>query len=181
MRQDEIRDVGRIVGAVLGGGVALVEDLHRAIAQRSFGASPSNDRSAKIIHDGVARAAYGMVASGSRAAPRLLAAVTARAVSTDDAVPLDSQTKGNAALGALNGLWGDRLAASALTLALGMTVRHGHADLPLTADAGRDCLPEGDAEARRVRPRAVRDRRVVASLAGQAAQGRRRRLRGAPR
>jgi pimeloyl-ACP methyl ester carboxylesterase len=141
MRQDELRDVGKIAGAVLGGGVSLVEDLHRAIARRSFAASGATALPAGVMHDGVARVVYGGIATASRAAPRFLGAAAARAFAGGDAVPLDSSKRGNAAVGALNGLWGDRLAAAGNALALGMTVRHHRADVPLTDEAVAAAFP----------------------------------------
>ncbi|HEX4980895.1 MAG TPA: alpha/beta hydrolase [Ilumatobacteraceae bacterium] len=141
MRGDEIRDVGKIAGAVLGGGVSLVEDLHRGIARRSYAASGPGAQPAGVVHDGVARVVYGTLATAARAAPRLAAAAAARMLPVVDAASLDSSTRGNAALAALNGLWGDRLAASGNALAVGMTVRHHHDDLPLTGEAVAAAFP----------------------------------------
>lgn len=142
MREEEIRDAGRLVGDVLGGGLGLIEDLHLAIAQRSFAAVGPSARPTQATHDGIARAAYGTVAAALRTAPRLAAAVGAIAVPAADASPLDASTKGNATLGALNGMWGDRLADTGNAFALGMTVRHGRSDLVLTEETVAVAFPD---------------------------------------
>ena len=44
---------------------------------------------------------------------------------------MGATSRGNVALGALNGLWGDRLAAAGSELAVCMTLRHAGADVPI--------------------------------------------------
>jgi len=140
MRSDEIRDAGRMAGTVLGGGVGLIEDLHMAIARRSFGASGTRRGSTQVTHDRIAGSVYGIVAGVSRVMPRLAASVAAAGVAPT-ASPLEATPAGNAAVGALNGMWGDRLTAVGSALALDMAVRHGHADLRLTAEAVGQAFP----------------------------------------
>jgi pimeloyl-ACP methyl ester carboxylesterase len=128
VRSNEIRDAGAFAGTVLGGGVGLIEDLHMAIADRSFGRADSRARN---VHDGIAGAVYGSIAAAARGAVRF-AAAAAGTLSHPDAAPLDSSARMQATLGALNGMWGDRLAHSDNTLAFPTTVRHHGTDLAIT-------------------------------------------------
>jgi pimeloyl-ACP methyl ester carboxylesterase len=99
-----------------------------AIADRSFGGT---DSQARAVHDGVAGAVYGSVAVAARGAARLVAAV-AGTLSHPDAPPLDSSTRMQATLGALNGMWGDHLADNNNALAFPTTIRHRGTDLTVT-------------------------------------------------
>lgn len=135
MRAEEIRDAGELAGAVLAGGVALIENLHATIAGRSFASAGPSRRSAQVTHDTIARCAYGAVATVVRALPRLAAAAGAAAAAAPDALSLDSSLPGNAAVGALNGMWGDRLRESGSSFALRTAVRHDRADLDLSEQA----------------------------------------------
>jgi pimeloyl-ACP methyl ester carboxylesterase len=137
MRAGEVRATGRVAGTVLGGAVGLVRDLHLSIADRAFGAGPSAGRTA---HEGIARAVYGTVEGVLRWAPQVGGALGALAV-PGGAAPLDGSRQGNTLLGAMNGLWGDRLSAAGNELALDMTVRARHADLALTAPAVAVAFP----------------------------------------
>jgi pimeloyl-ACP methyl ester carboxylesterase len=128
MRSNEVRDVGALAGTVLGGGIGLIEGLHMAIADRSFGGTNTE---ARIVHDGIAGAVYGSIGAASRGAARLVAAA-AGTLSHPDAAPLDSSTRMRATLGALNGLWGDHLAESDSSLAFPTTIRHRGIDLAIT-------------------------------------------------
>ncbi len=141
MRGEEIRDAGALAGSVLGGGVGLVEELHRAIADRSFAAAGQGAHANRERHDRIALAGYGTVAALLRTAPRVLAAIGAVVIPKVDSQPLDATLTGNAALGAMNGLWGDRLADAGNAFAVGMSVRHDRADLVLTVDSVAAAFP----------------------------------------
>ena len=140
MQSNEIRDAGKIAGTMLGGGVELIEDLHMAIAKRSFGPPRPGARSAQIAHDRTANTVYGILAGASRAMPRLAASVVAARVSPT-ASPLGASPAGNATVGALNGMWGDRLADSSSSLAFDMTVRHRNENLALTVESVGTAFP----------------------------------------
>ncbi|CAN5475094.1 MAG: lipase family alpha/beta hydrolase [Acidimicrobiia bacterium] len=133
MRPEEVRAVGRIAGTLLGDGVGMIGDIHRSIADRAFDAiGPAGD-GVRRVHDGVRRLTYGVVGGAHRWVPTLSTAIGAAAMSPE-AMPLASSRRGNTTLGAVNGLWGDRL-VPADVLGIEMTVRQARADLPIT-DAG---------------------------------------------
>lgn len=141
MRASEVRATGEITGAVLAGGVGLVRDMHLTIADRVFRAIGPSGGAVRVAHDGISRAVYGVVREVNRWAPRVAATAGALAVSPD-AVALHETKRGNAALGAINGLWGDHLAAGENELGLGMTVRHDRADVRIDAADLRRAFPD---------------------------------------
>ena len=128
MRAGEVRAVGEVASTALAGGVGLVRDVHMSVADRVFRAVGPRGNAVRLTHDGVSRAVYGAVREANRWGPRVIASVGSLAVSAD-AVPLDASTPGNTTLGALNGLWGDRLLAEGSELAVEMTIRHDNADV----------------------------------------------------
>ena len=141
MRAGEVRAVGEIAGTVLAGGVGVVRDVHMSVADRVFRAVGPRGHAVRLAHDGVSRAVYGAVGETNRWTPRVVALVGALAVSRD-AVPFDASTPGNTTLGALNGLWGDRLLARRSELAVDMTVRHDSVDVPVGQAGLRRAFPD---------------------------------------
>ena len=141
MRAGEVRAAGQIAGTVLAGGVELVRDVHLSIAERAFRAVGPRGGVIRLAHDGVARAVYGAVGEVHRRAPRVAASAGALTVSPD-AVSLDATNVGNTTLGAINGLWGDRLAADRSELAVDMTVRRDGADVPIDRASLRRLFPD---------------------------------------
>lgn len=98
------------------GGVAgMIRDTHRAIAARAFGASGPGAAPVRVVHDGVSSLVYGAVRAGLAGAVRAGGVVAAAR-----GVSLESSPRGRMLLGAVNGAWGDRLAASGSPLALRM-------------------------------------------------------------
>jgi pimeloyl-ACP methyl ester carboxylesterase len=105
MRKTEIEAVGDLAGELLAAGGTL--------------------------HDGIARGLYDGVRGALRGASRRGARLVA-AHADADAPALASGARGSAALAALNGLYGNHLAARGSELALGMDVRRHGADVALT-------------------------------------------------
>ena len=138
MRRAEIRDTAKMAGTVLGGGVELIEDLHMAIARRSFRTEGSKRGPTQATHTGSPARCTAWL-PGCPRRPRLAASVAAAGVPT--ASPLAATRLGTPPSRLLNGMWGDRLTAARSSLAFEMTVRHGHADLALTAEAVGDAFP----------------------------------------
>ena len=125
----------REVGAAVGG----IGEIHRAIAQRAFGASGPGARPAQAIHDAVARTAYAAVREGALLVGRgAEAAVGARLADR----PLSRTARGALALGALNGLIGDALEAEGSELAQPMGVRVGGEVVPPEAAALAAAFPD---------------------------------------
>jgi pimeloyl-ACP methyl ester carboxylesterase len=125
VRKAEIRALGDLAGGLLAATGTVVSDMHEAIAGRPFGAIGPAARHVQVLHDGVSEAVYTGVRAGLRAAANGGAyAVSLRA---GDDSPLGSRRGGSLALGALNGIYGDRLASTGSELALPMTIRRDDA------------------------------------------------------
>jgi hypothetical protein len=131
----ELGALAELAGEGFAGAVTRVQELHEAVADRSFGPpGPASVPSSapRALHDAIAGSVYGAV----RGVGTLLGAGAARAVRAAGGGPrVSDHARGRLAQGALNGLWGDRLDAAASPLAVPMAVRvHG-----------RDIEPERDA------------------------------------
>lgn len=101
------------------GGVAgMVRDTHRAIAARAFGASGPGAAPVRVVHDRVSALVYGAVRVGVSGAVRAGGLVAAARGAS-----LESSARGRLVLGAVNGAWGDRLAAEGSPLAISLGFR----------------------------------------------------------
>ena len=150
----EVRAAARSLGRCLAGGVGLVRDVHLSVADRVFRAIGPRGSVVRLAHDGVSRAVYGAVRGSAPlgAASRCLGR---RLAVSPDAVALDASKGGNTTLGAINGLWGDRLVAERSELAVGMTVRHDGVDVPIEPCRFASSVSGRNRSSGRVRPRAV--------------------------
>jgi hypothetical protein len=102
------------------GAVGRVQELHEAIARRSFGSTGAASAGPRAAHDAIAQAVY----AGVRGAGALLGAGVARGVRAAGGGPrISDDPRGRLAQGALNGLLGDRLEAAGNALAVPMSVR----------------------------------------------------------
>jgi hypothetical protein len=120
MRADEVRGIGELGRVTLRGSTTRVAELHRGIADRTFGAVGPAAAPVKAVHDTIAGLAYGGVRTALGAGARL--AGTAAALRADGR-DLDRDRAGRVALGVLNGAHGDLVQRAAPALALAMTVR----------------------------------------------------------
>jgi pimeloyl-ACP methyl ester carboxylesterase len=115
--------------------------MHEGIASRPFGVLGVAAAPVRVVHDGIARELYGVLRGALRCAPRRGARlVAARAAA--DAPALASGPRGSAALAALNGLYGNHLAARGNELALGMDVRRDGADVSIATAALAAAFPD---------------------------------------
>jgi pimeloyl-ACP methyl ester carboxylesterase len=127
VRKAEITALGELAGELLAAGGTVVSDMHDGIAGRPFGALGAPARPVQLIHDSISSAVYAAVRTGLRA----VASVGARAAALradEHGEPLTASPHGSLALGALNGLVGDRLAARGSELAPPMTIRRDAGD-----------------------------------------------------
>jgi pimeloyl-ACP methyl ester carboxylesterase len=123
----EVAASGRLAGRGFGQFVARLNETHHAIAGRVFGLLERSLGAAtlpvRLAHDGIAELAYG--------ATRLIGELTLAAVGEGAALAIPAEEGGvrtRVVLGALNGVWGDYLAATGSPLAMPMTARvHGPA------------------------------------------------------
>ena len=142
MRRSDIEALGDLAGDALVGVGAVVRDMHSAISRRPFEALGEPAEPVRLVHDGIAVAVHGGVRIGLRAAAR--GGARAAALGADpDAPPLAAGRRGSIALGALNGLYGDRLRRRGNGLALGLSVRRDGAVVALTPAALASAFPGG--------------------------------------
>ena len=139
-RETPIGAAGRLVGDVLAGGVGVIRDVHRAVADRWFGVAGPVAWPARVMHDGIAGGVYAVVGAAHALAPRA-ASVLAAGVYGGDAPVAGTAPRAGPVLAAVNGLWGDRISERYPALAIAMTVRAHGADIPVTADGLRAAEP----------------------------------------
>lgn len=128
----ETAALAELAGQGLAGATERVEEVHRAIADRSFRAPAAAP--VRAVHDAIAGTVYGSV----RAAGRLAGLAAARLVPDRE---LSASPRGALAQSALNGVIGDRLARDDSPLAVTMAVRRDGRDVPLTPDAVAAAFP----------------------------------------
>jgi hypothetical protein len=150
MRSDEVRDAGRLAGTALGELADLAQEVHRAVAGRLFTLAGRPGEPIRLMHDGIAAIAYGSTRLGVRYLPPVAGAVAGAFRDPGAGSAHDTET-GRFVIGAVNGFWGDRIAADQTSLAPQMRMRlHGgplrRIPANLAADAGR----RGDATGRLV-------------------------------
>ena len=124
MRGSEVKAAGELAGEALSGAAGIVGDVHRGVSRRVFGMLGGMAAPVRLAHDGISTLVDASVRAGLRAVPsgggRALA-LTA----PPDGPSLADDPRGALALGALNGMWGDRIERDHAALALGMDLRHG--------------------------------------------------------
>ena len=127
--QSELGALAALATEGFDGAVTRVQELHEAVADRSFGGPP------RAVHDAIASTVYAAVRGGGR----LLGTGLGRAVRAGGGGPrLSDSPRGRLAQGALNGLYGDRLDDAGSPLAVPMAIRAGGRDVAPAAfpDAG---------------------------------------------
>jgi hypothetical protein len=122
VRAAELRAIGDLGGDAAAGIAELARGVHEAVADRVFGALGPPAAPVRAWHDTIATTSY----RGARvlAGSVVRGGAVAGGLAVDDDAPSVSESGGGRALvAALNGAWGDRLAARGSPLALSMTVR----------------------------------------------------------
>jgi len=139
----DAREAVALTGRGVAAATRVIRDFHLAVAGRAFAATGPAAKPVQVLHDGITRVVYGAVGSGSRvAATAAGVAVAARAATDASYRPLPDRPRGNVAIGALNGAWGDLLANTHSPLALSMTVRRDDRDVPLTPQGLAAAYPD---------------------------------------
>ena len=118
-----------------------IEGMHRAIAARVFRNVGPASLPVRLVHDGIASAAYGSVRSSLRLAARgaRVLPVDASRSALDGEPPSD---RALAAQAAINGFLGDRLAQEGDSLAWDMTLVHDRQPLAADRTALAAALPD---------------------------------------
>jgi hypothetical protein len=115
--------------------------MREAIARRVFAALGRPAAPVAFVHDRIASLAYDGARGLSGGVVRMGSHAIAATRSTG-AAPLASSTLGRLALGALNGVWGDRMQRQRNALALTMTLRRSGRDVALSPEELARAYPE---------------------------------------
>src|SRR3954463_1189086 len=110
MQAEEIRDSGALLGTALGEVAELARDVHKAVAGRLFGLLGDVAAPVRLTHNAISAVAYGSARLGVKVIPAAVGAASAT-LSDPSAESIDANPRAHFALSALNGFWGDRLAA----------------------------------------------------------------------
>jgi len=140
MRRDELAALGELAGDAAGGLASQIQQMHAGIAQRVWRAVGPASIPVRLVHDRVAERGY----SAARQLTRRVVSDGVRALGAgqpDDGESIERTVIGRAAIGALNGIWGDTLARRENRLALTMTLRSGGRDLSITRAGLRQAYP----------------------------------------
>jgi pimeloyl-ACP methyl ester carboxylesterase len=144
MRREEIAALGELAGDAAAGTAGQIYEMHKGIAERVWRAVGPAGVPVRLAHDRLAGGAYSVAGKVTRRVVR--AGVGAIGVTrTSEAPPLERTLAGRAVVGALNGLWGDTMAARENGLTLKMTLRHAARDVPPTAEGLRRAYPQATA------------------------------------
>jgi pimeloyl-ACP methyl ester carboxylesterase len=126
MRGRDIQAVGELAGEASHVVTTLVRDTHAGIAGRVFGAIGVLSTPTRVIHDGIAGTVYGAVDHGLRGVTMAGGVLASQVWGRDDDEGLNTRGRMAAALAAVNGIYGHRLASHRNSLALTMQIRqHG--------------------------------------------------------
>jgi pimeloyl-ACP methyl ester carboxylesterase len=141
MRKSEIRSLSEIAAGSLAQPGVTAREVHTAVAGRIFGMLGPLGAPARVIHDPVSTASYRAIAAALRAPLRAGGRMLAESA-LEGSTALADSTSGALALGALNGIAGDRLASQHPDLAGGLTVRRRGREIPITPDGLADAYPD---------------------------------------
>jgi pimeloyl-ACP methyl ester carboxylesterase len=137
---DELRALSRLAFDEVGSAPGGIGGVHRAIADRVFGALGPAARPVEAVHGAIAAASYAAVGGSFGLAGRAVdVALRARGAA---AVPLSSTPRGAAVIGAVQGLRGDHLEHAGSALHAPMAVRVGGAPVPPEPAALAAAFPE---------------------------------------
>ena len=140
MRREELSALGELTGDAAGGLTDQIQELHEGIARRVWRAVGPTAAPVRVAHDQIARGAYTFARGLTRAAVRG-GALAFSATRPAHAESIERTPLGRAAVGALNGIWGDTLARRGNGLALPMTIRAAGHDVTPTRAAVRAAFP----------------------------------------
>ena len=141
MRRDEVRALGDLAGDAAAGIAGQAREVHAGIAERVFGALGTTAAPVRVAHDRISEGAY----TAARALTSAMVRGGAGAVSLtrpDDAPSIAHSPRGRLAVGAINGMWGDRLHPRRSALETPMAVRRGGSDIPPDAGSLARAFPD---------------------------------------
>ena len=125
--RSEVRDGGRLVGDALRGVVRSIGHTHMTISGRVFDTIGPTAAPVRLLHDGLTRGVYAIVAGAHAVVPRIGAAAAFERSQRRNSDPQEKiwtpRSRGARVWGALNGLKGDTVAAHYPELGFPMTLR----------------------------------------------------------
>jgi pimeloyl-ACP methyl ester carboxylesterase len=132
VRGGEIESLAQVAGQSVAKPSTVARDVQAAVGARVFGALGPLGLPARFIHESISEASYRLVGATLRA-PLELAGRRLAGIAGSDSSLRDSPG-GSLALGALNGLFGDRLARDHPDLTFELSVRRRGRDVSLDAE-----------------------------------------------
>ncbi len=129
MRSEEIRATGQLATRTLADTVSHVEQVHRALAGRTFALTAPASLPVRLIHDVIATGVYKFIRGAGLASGLVASHVVSAAAGS--VLPAGSTARSNLALAVLNATLGDELANQGSPLAIPMAVRRVRADVVL--------------------------------------------------
>jgi len=127
MRSEEIRASGQLATRTLADTVSHVEQVHRAVAGRTFALTAPVSLPARVIHDVIASGVYTLIRETGLAAGLVTSQLVGAAGGS--VLPAGSTPRSNLALAVLNATLGDELADQGSPLAIPMAVRCVRSDV----------------------------------------------------
>jgi pimeloyl-ACP methyl ester carboxylesterase len=140
MHAKDIYAIGDVIAESFDGTSRRIEEIHQAIKSRSFGAAGPAGTIPEAIHDGIADRVYWTVRKLGPASVRM-SALTLASMRHPDARRITHGPNGRAAVGALNGLFGETLAKRRNALAIRTAVRVDSCDVQATPEALAAAFP----------------------------------------
>jgi hypothetical protein len=125
MRGADMRAVGEVAGEGLRVLNSLVRDVHKGIAGRVFASIGPAAKPVEFVHDSIAQTVYTSLSAAARRLPAAGGALASVTAADDSDAPLDENPVMGEVIAALNGIYGDELAARGNELATVMAVRIG--------------------------------------------------------
>jgi pimeloyl-ACP methyl ester carboxylesterase len=136
-----LRSIGWAVAEASSGVVHAAGDVHAAVTRRVSAALPRPARRVAEAQGALATAVYRTVAAALRLVPVAVTKVAEASVPAGGHAAVTRSSTGQAALCALNGLWGDHFAARHEGLAVRAAVRSGCADVAVETRAVAAAFP----------------------------------------
>jgi hypothetical protein len=141
MQRDELRAVGALAGEAAAGIATQAREVHAGIAGRVFRVLGPPAQPVRVLHDGISAGAYTAARSLTGAIVRGGAGALSR-TRPQDAPSIAEKPLGRIAVGAVNGMWGDRLDGDRGPLEIGMAVRRRGRDVALDAGSLAAAFPD---------------------------------------
>jgi pimeloyl-ACP methyl ester carboxylesterase len=140
---DELRSLARLGFDELRRATDGIGDVHRAVAERAFGASGGGALPARTLHDAISNGVYAGLGGAARLAGIAADAGLGRRAggAVRDGRRLSASPRGALLVGALNGLIGDALEREGSDLHQPMSVRAGGRPVPIDPRALADAHP----------------------------------------